>query len=272
MIVIFTDMDGTLLDEDYLYEDAKPAIDLLLRSDIPIVLCSSKTRAEIEVYRREIGINDPFISENGAAIFIPKDYFSFSYKYTKQHLECNVIELGTEYSVLREKIEKINGMTGYKIIGFGDMTVEEIAEDCGLDLESARLAKEREYDEAFRIVDGDEKEISRLIREEGLNYTKGGRYHHIMGNNDKGKAIYTLTDLYTRKFKEVKRIGVGDSLNDLPMLEAVDIPVLVKKSDGTHDTDIDVMMKDKIIKADGIGPVGWKKAIEEIVGGNYAKD
>ncbi|RLG37717.1 MAG: mannosyl-3-phosphoglycerate phosphatase [Candidatus Alkanophagales archaeon] len=265
MIVVFTDLDGTLLDENYSYEAAKPALNYLLRSNIPIVFCSSKTRAEIEVYRREMGIKDPFISENGAAIFIPKYYFDFPYAYTKQLDDYNVIELGTEYSVLRETLERIRRTTGYEIVGFGDMTVEEVARDCGLSLKEAKLAKLREYDEAFSILEGDEREILRLIREAGLNYTKGGRYYHIIGNNDKGRAVHILTELYSKKFKDVKTIGIGDSLNDLPMLMTVDIPVLVKKRDGTYDMDIERIMEGKLLKAEGIGPSGWKWAIENIV-------
>ncbi|MHC1636296.1 MAG: mannosyl-3-phosphoglycerate phosphatase [Candidatus Methanospirareceae archaeon] len=264
MIVVFTDLDGTLLDANYSYEEAKPAIELLRCHNIPIVFCSSKTAAEIEVYRSEIGIKDPFISENGAAIFIPSDYFDFPYRYTRQRRGYNIIELGTEYSVLRREIEGIRRRTGYKIVGFGDMTVEEVARDCGLSLREAELAKKREYDEAFRILEGDEEEILRMIRQDGFKYTKGGRYYHIMGDNDKGRAVRILRDLYVRKYGEVKTIGLGDSMNDLPMLEAVDIPVLVKKANGKHDEGIKV--KD-IIRVDGIGPVGWRKAIEEIVVG-----
>lgn len=264
MIIVFTDLDGTLLDEKYSYEAAKPAINVLLCSKIPIVFCSSKTRAEIEVYCNEIGITDPFISENGAAIFIPSSYFNFSYEYTKQRLPYNIIELGIEYSTLREKFKKIMRITGYKIIGFGDMTEEEIAKDCGLDLKSAGLSKKRDYDEVFRIVEGKESEILRLIKEEGLNYTKGGIYYHIMGDNDKGRAVRILAELYKKEYKDkdVKTLGLGDSLNDLPMLKAVDIPVLVKKANGRHDMNIKIK---NIIKVDGVGPEGWKKAIEELI-------
>ncbi len=84
MIVIFTDLDWTLLDENYSYEDAEPALDFLLRSNIPLVFCSSKTCAEIEVYREEMRIKDPFVVEDGAAIFIPQEYFNFSYACTKR--------------------------------------------------------------------------------------------------------------------------------------------------------------------------------------------
>ena len=263
--IVYSDLDGTLLNEDYSYEAAKPAINFLLSSKTPLILCTSKTRAEIEVYREKLGVTDPFISENGGAIFIPRDYFTFWYDHDKSVEGYNVIELGKEYADLCRELKGIRKETGYKIVGFSDMTAEEIAKDCGLSLRDAELSKKREYDEAFTIegTKGQTDEVFRSIESKGLNYTVGGRYSHIMGNSDKGKAVDILTELYKREKRgsEIKTVGLGDSLNDLPMLKAVDIPILVKKPDGLHDPEINFP---NLIRIDGVGPVGWNKAINEL--------
>lgn len=229
-IVIFSDLDGTLLDKKYDYQRSKPIIGQLLFLNVSIVLCSSKTKAEIEFYRKELGIDDPFISENGSAIFIPRGYFQFDYPFTRQTQEYNVVELGTTYSVAREKLGKVKRSSAAKIIGFGDMTKEELAEDSGLPLALARLAKRRQYDEPFRIMEGNENEVLDSIVAEGLRYAKGGTYIHIMGNSDKGKAAAILKGLYARGFSELVTFGLGDSPNDLSMLEVVDVPILVRET------------------------------------------
>lgn len=228
-IVIFSDLDGTLLDENYDFKKSKPVIGKLLVLNVPIVFCSSKTEAEIEFYRKELGITDPFISENGSAIFIPLGYFQFDYSFTRQTEKYNVIELGTSYSIVREKLDEVKKRSGAKIVGFGDMTEEKIAEDSGLPLELAKLAKRRHYDEPFRIMEGSENEVLDSIVAVGLRYTKGGRYFHIMGNSDKGKAAGILKDLYARGFSELVTYGLGNSPNDLSMLEVVDVPILVRE-------------------------------------------
>jgi mannosyl-3-phosphoglycerate phosphatase len=228
--VIFTDLDGSLLNERFDFQDVKPIIKRLLSSGVPIVFCSSKTRAEIEFYRKKMGINDPFISESGAAIFIPRGYFQFNYAYTRQADSYDVIELGVAYSIIRKKLVGVKIKSDSKIIGFGDMTEEEIAKDSGLPLELAKLAKQREYDEPFRIVEGNEKEILNMISEQGLRCTHGGRYFHLMGNSDKGKAVAVLKGLYSGRFGEVKTLGIGDSLNDLPMLKVVDTLIFVRET------------------------------------------
>ena len=77
--VIFTDLDGTLLDENYSYEKAVPALKLVKKKNIPVIICTSKTGKETEEYRKKIGNEDPFIVEGGAAIVIPKEYFGFKF-------------------------------------------------------------------------------------------------------------------------------------------------------------------------------------------------
>jgi len=259
---VFTDLDGTLIDHDtYRWDAARDAIGKLKKEGMPMIPCTSKTRAEIEVYMGDIGLDGPFISENGGGIFIPKGYFDFKYGFTKVLDGYNVIESGSSYALLRKALDGIRANVGGRLTGFGDMDAKEVAKDTGLTLREARLAKKREYDEAFRF-EGDEKALERGIEKAGLKWTKGGRYWHIMGDNDKGKAVKILAGLFKEKMGTMKTVGLGDSLNDLPMLKAVDIAILVQKKDGTYDPRVKL---DGIIKAKGVGPVGWNSAIEELL-------
>jgi len=105
--VIFTDLDGTLLDPiTYSYHQAMDAVELLRRKEIPLIFCSAKTRAEQEVYRRELGINDPFIVENGGAIYIPENYFSSPFEHHKITPGYIVIELGTPIRANKGSVKK----------------------------------------------------------------------------------------------------------------------------------------------------------------------
>jgi mannosyl-3-phosphoglycerate phosphatase len=261
--VIFTDLDGTLLDlETYSYDRALPSIEYLRSQEVPIVFCSVKTRAEQEVYRKELQINDPFIVENGGAVFIPRGYFRFHFDYHKAEDGYSVIELGIPYRRIREVLAQIRDETGVSFRGFGDMSAQEVASLTGLDLEAARRAKAREYDETVNLEVTPE-ELNRFldaIRKTGLNYTFGSRYHDVTGPNDKGKATRILIDLFSRKSGQIKTIAIGDSLNDLPMLSAVDIPFLVQKPAGTWE-EIDIP---HLRRLKGIGPEGWARAVEEI--------
>ena len=49
--VLFTDLDGTLLDLfDYSYDAALPALEFLKKRKIPVIVCTAKTLAENEYY------------------------------------------------------------------------------------------------------------------------------------------------------------------------------------------------------------------------------
>ena len=231
--VIFADLDGTFLNDKYDYSETKPIVNQLSALGGSIVFCSSKTRNEIEFYRKTVDIKEPFIAENGAAIFIPKSYFPFSYACTTTS-RYNVIRLGTPYKILRQKLAEIKVKTAAKIVGFGDMTLEELAYDTGLPLDLAKLAQKREHDEPFSILEGNKSHVLKAIKREGLHCTEGGRYFHLTGNTDKGKAVNVLKNLYCQMFGRVETFGVGDGPNDLPMLKVVDRPFFIKKKAGVN--------------------------------------
>lgn len=259
--VIFTDLDGTLLDyKSYSFKAALPALEHINSQKIPLVMCTSKTRAEIGLYRKLLSNNDPFISENGGGIFIPSAYFSYNFKHDKEVDGYKVIELGTPHKILIKALNSIKEDSELHLRGFSEMTIEELSDVSGLSRELAELAIMREYDEPFLIY-GDENVKERVkneITRRGFKHTEGGIFHHIMGDNDKGKTVKILTNLFKQKFSHLKTIAIGDSLNDLPMLQAVDIPILAQKPDGQYDSRIRL---DNLVFAEGVGPEGWNKAI-----------
>ena len=62
--VIFTDMDGTLLDHHtYSFAAAQPTLDALAARGIPVIPNTSKTFAEMTELRQKIGLNGPFVVE-----------------------------------------------------------------------------------------------------------------------------------------------------------------------------------------------------------------
>jgi len=152
------------------------------------------------------------------------------------------------------------------------MNAEEVAQVTGLSIELARLAKQREYSETLIIPNevtqsyATSREMDEALGEikgVGLNWTYGGRFYNIMGANDKGKAVNILVDLYRQMWAEVETIGLGDSLNDLPMLSVVDLPILVQKKDGNWEE----INLPRLRRVQGVGPEGWSRAIGELIEG-----
>jgi mannosyl-3-phosphoglycerate phosphatase len=265
-LVIFTDLDGCLLDrETYSFEPAQPALDLIRERKIPLIFVSSKTRAEMEEYRKKLRNPHPFVSENGGAVFIPKETFSFTFSHGRELEGYFVLELGTFYPQILRALEFIKKETGVRITGFHDLSIKELISLSGLSRQEADLAKKREYDEPFVIEGGAEeiKTIQKKIKERGLHYVWGGRFHHILGKNDKGKAVKMLKGFYVKEFEKIVTVGIGDSLNDLPMLNVVDHPILLK---GKEEFSPGILSQiGNLTVSAGTGPQAWNEAILRIL-------
>ena len=176
-----------------------------------------------------------------------------------------VIEFGRPYADLRRALETIRAATGLPLRGFGDMSVAEIADCCGFSREYAALAARREYDEPF--VGADPASLGAVVREaeaSGLRVTTGGRFHHLTGGNDKGRAVRALRRLFDRRGGLVPAVGLGDSPNDEPMLREVDIPVIVRRPEGRDAEAVDLP---GLIIAPYAGPDGWREAVLRILHG-----
>ena len=259
--IIISDLDGTLLDAAaYSFDAALSALNLLRARDIPLILCSSKTRAEMEVIRRQLRNDHPFVTENGGGIFIPKEYFSFPVEAAESG-GYRLITLGLPYTEIRRHFVRLREELGIRVRGFADMTVDEVAELTGLSRDAALLARQRDFDEPFVFDGAPDERFLQAIEASGLNWTQG-RIFHIMGRHDKGRAVSLLKSLYAKKLGHVESIGLGDSLNDLQMLQAVDRPVLVMHEDGSHDARISVpgLLKTKLP-----GPSGWNEAVLQLL-------
>lgn len=262
--VVFTDLDGTLLHPvSYSYVAALDALRALQEKCIPLVFCSAKTRAEQTVFREELGVTDPFIVENGGAVFIPREYFRFPFAYDREHENCLVIELGQHFKEVRLRLDKAREESGLSLTGFADMTVEEVAVKTGLSLKAAEMARQREYSETL-VIEGDKRQIQNsleALRKAGLDYVFGGSFYEIMIGNDKGKAVRILTELYKLNFGEVVTTGIGDSENDYPMLASVDEPYLVQRADNRWAG----LKINRLSKIRAVGPEGWSLAVKEVL-------
>jgi mannosyl-3-phosphoglycerate phosphatase len=274
--VVFADLDGTLLDTGAAtWEAAAPALRALRAHNIPLVLVTSKTRAEVEPLRRRLGHQDPFITENGAAVFVPHRLFTFPLERVRTKSSYDVIELGMPYHMLRDVLKQIEDAVETPLHGFGDLSVAEIMEITGLSGADAALATMREYDEPF-LLEGPQtlvEEVCRQIVARGLRWTKVGRLFHLTGDNDKGEAVELLMRCYQREqrlrfqSRPVESVGIGNSINDVPMLAVVDHPILVQKPDGSFDTNV---LLPRLVRTRGIGPSGWNDALLRLLSQSFS--
>jgi mannosyl-3-phosphoglycerate phosphatase len=273
--LIFSDIDNTLL-QSYIIKDGeiyhieesgeeiKEIVLKLRKNNIPLILCSSKTRFEQEKIRKYLEIHDPYVVENGGAIFIPENYFPIDLEelgLSIRRIDENlVIELGKSYNRIIETLQEIREIFHIEFIAVHDLSLPELAQKVGISINDAKLMASREYSETILEININKLDkLKKILNDRGLRILQGTRYNTVSSLHDKGSAISILKKLYSIKYeqKKIESIGIGDAFNDIPMFENVDKPFLVRNIQNSYAP----MKINNLIRVNGIGQTGWKEII-----------
>jgi mannosyl-3-phosphoglycerate phosphatase len=258
--VVVTDLDGCLLDsETYRFEAARPALRALKKRGIPLVLCSSKTRAEMETLHALLELDAPYVFENGGGIVIPSGA-PWS-RVARRDGGPLLVRLGVPLLDLGRALLEIAKDAGARLRGFRQLSAREVKDLTGLPEEEAERARHREHTEPFVLEAGNEDVVRQAAERRGLRVIRGGRFHHLSGDLDKGKAVRQVLTL----LGPTASIGLGDAENDLGLLRAVDHPILVPRPDGGFDPALDAAFP-AAKRAPAPGPAGWNEAVLAAVG------
>ena len=262
-LLVFTDLDGSLLDHDtYSWEKAEPALRVLEENNFPVIFTSSKTATEIINLKKETENYYPYISENGAVAAIPENYFDAPAKTREMTFESHLF--GRSYEEIKTVLHDLNSEFSFR--GFYDMNADEVMKKTGLSYEQALNAKKREASEPILWLDTSSafEQFKVYLFANGLISTSGGRFIHIMSNVSKGKTVHWLT----QKFREAEpkttwyTVGIGDSFNDIQMLEVVDCPIFISNAK----TRLPDLSGIKNLKRPQLsGPAGWNQAIQSLM-------
>ena len=242
--IIFSDLDGTLLDhETYSYKPASESLTEIKSRKIPLILSSSKTQAEIKRIQLRLNLNDPFIFENGSGVFYKDEVINFGIKLNEIH----------------DKIRPL-----YKYFNFNCyslLPLEQAIQYTGLKKEEARLSQQRQFSEPIIWHDNENKKLDFLkkIHELGLHAAKGGRFLTLSSHHDKAKALkWIINILENDQQTKFTSIGLGDGENDINMIDACDIKILVKNNN-------EHLQKPDWILTEMYGPAGWNQEIMKVI-------
>ena len=263
-LLVVTDLDGTLLDHfSYSFDKASEALDRLQELGIPLIPNTSKTSDELRSLRRELGTDDPFIVENGSGIFLPRDRFPMPPGGSVFSQNYYLLELGMDYQEIINRLTPLKER--YSFRGFSDMPADEVRKLTGLDEEQIAQAMKRQFSEPLLWEDSNAAQEAFIdeLKQAGLHTLQGGRFLHVLGNTDKGQALDRLRNLYTQLFGlSFTVIALGDSDNDVAMLEAADWPVIVRSP--SHE--LPELQCDRFVTVSELnGPEGWNECVLALV-------
>lgn len=248
MLLIFSDLDATLLDHNtYSFQEALPALQLIRKRKIPLILSSSKTYDEMIVIRKELNNHDPFIYENGSGIYF----------------EDNKVSLGTSHSEISNLLQDLKKR--FSFTSFYDLGPAGIQKETGLGIHASERAYRREFTEPLIWKDSTQNLIifKQLLQQNNLTAAQGGRFLTISSAKNKGDALLWVKKRYESIAKvKITTIGLGDSENDINMLDCADNAIIVR-----HPKKLppNINGHASLIITDAIGPKGWNEAIINIL-------
>ncbi|MFA8387859.1 MAG: HAD-IIB family hydrolase [Pelagibaca sp.] len=247
-LVVFSDLDGTLLDHDtYRWDAAKPALERLAALGMPVVLASSKTAGEVEILQDQMGLSgQPAIVENGAGM-----------------IGLAGVEKAETYAALREALDGIAPELRQSFRGFGDMSVADLTDATGLPPDMGRLAKARGYSEPG-IWSASDREIEHFMMALsacGITAQRGGRFLTLSFGGTKADAM----DAVIKALRPDLTLALGDAPNDRTMLQKADMGVIVANPHRPPLPPLCGEEDGRITRTQGVGPVGWNAAVMAIL-------
>ena len=261
--LVFTDLDGSLLDHHtYSYSDALPQVNRLTRLGIPLIPATSKTRAEIEHLRSELDNRHPFIVENGAAVFIPVGYFQSQPPGTVERGPYWVRELSASREQWLALLASLSDQFPDCFEHFHRAGVDGIMRMTNLPRERAVEANQREYSEPVKWLGSPVRkgEFVKALQGRGASVLQGGRFLAVSGDCDKGRALVWLRETYRQlgPANRVHDLAIGDSDNDVAMLEAADAALVVRST--VHDYP-SLRRQSAVLYSSSYGPAGWAEGV-----------
>jgi len=255
--LIFTDLDGTLLNHhDYSFTQALPALKKIRRLNIPLIINSSKTYAEIKEIRKQLHNNWAFAVENGAVVFSQTHSLSGNDSDMKQTI------LGRAQADLLEIVHALREKHSFSFTGFSDYSVAELMKETGLTKAQSVRAKQRLASEPLKWQDSEKQLIlfKQELEMQDLQLIQGGRFLHVMGQNDKSKAMAWLLNKFNQQSKQT--IALGDSQNDLSMLEQADVAAIIRKQDDSY---LQLNKNsDQVVYSQHPAPLGWQEVMDQL--------
>ena len=264
-LLVFTDIDGTLINNDTFFEGKNIEIaETLHQHNHILIYNSSKTFDEIVNMQKKFNTSFPFICETGGGI------------YYKNLLTQASDELREGYSIMYEskkiemfkKIIKEEVQKNFKndLDMFDDLCLDEKSRLSGLKGNDLHLASKRDFSILinWKSDDGRYSKFKSVLHGHGLKLIKGGRFSHICASHDKGQAVkFFLNQIKSSgMYNKILTIGIGDSTNDLEMLSNVDYACVVKSKNNN-----DLMKKidiSKVLLSTQHAPEGWAECIHKI--------
>jgi predicted mannosyl-3-phosphoglycerate phosphatase (HAD superfamily) len=184
----------------------------LEHAGIPAVWLTSRSRLQLDEPRRKIGHVHPFIAEDGCAVYLPEDYFHLRPDSAAARSRATTIRLGRFTCIpvaeplpaAANALEALSEDTGVPIVTLRSLSPRELAQNTGLPLRSAELARQRDFDDIFFFAGASDEKLKTFLAQgpsRNLIFRQQGVLWSAAVRASTQRCIRELSKLYDRALR-----------------------------------------------------------------------
>lgn len=180
---------------------------------IPAVWLTSRSRLQFDDARRKHGHTQPFIAEDGCAIYLPEGYFHLTPVSDPSRIKkAATVRLGRFTCIpiaealpgAADALQTLSQDTGVPAVTLRSLSPRELAQNTGLPQREAELARQRDFDEVFFFAGASDEEVAKFLAE-GRNRNLQFRQHGVLWSAaisaSVQRCIRELAKLYDRALR-----------------------------------------------------------------------
>lgn len=269
-VVIFTDVDGTILDDNFQLAVEREVLDRAFNK-CSIVMVSSRTIAELLALQESLGVYGECIAENGGVVATYTPLPSVSEEAWDWEIGgpglLAVQRLAAPVGETFEIVRRLAAEHGLTLNLHRNLSPEELAERAGYSIEDAERSCDRRVSVLIDPVVSNAPNSAAFfeaLRNEGCAVAYGGRWISVVKGADKGAAVLAyLAALKARGEEVVMTVGIGNQANDTALLRAVDRPYAIRNPEVGHSPELTEVPGVNLLNNEGCR--GWEEMAEEIL-------
>ncbi len=265
---IFTDIDGTLLNERY----ALPFDRTILQRAFEqhrVVFASSRTADELVHLQRRLGVSGDCIIENGGALLLREkstaEQFATSQLFNIENDSVWIAPLVEPVENFMDDVQRETKRHNLACRFLQDLDDETLAAMSGYEQDDARRAKSRRF--GVLLVPNGESNARIKTLTDGLKLldftvTFGGKWLTVSRGADKGVAMKEYLGAMQKKGVLFTSVAIGNEENDLTMLEAAHKKFVIKNPTRGYTSLLASVTGATLLKQEGA--LGWTEMLAQL--------
>jgi predicted mannosyl-3-phosphoglycerate phosphatase (HAD superfamily) len=176
----------------------------LEHAGVPIAWVSRRTRFQLDAPRRELAHHHPFIAEDGCGVYLPEGYFHLPQPKTIRLGRFTCIPVAEPQPAASEALEQLSEEMGVPVVTLASLRPRELAQNLGVPVREAELARHRDFDEPFFFAGSSSKNIERFVGEahlRKLQLRQDSVFWSLAAGASLKRSVSELSKLYDRALR-----------------------------------------------------------------------